>query len=61
MHVIRRKIGSDPKQFYKVLHEWFNAVQETGRNPISYLKYALEAVDEDNLVTQLTQKFGSSM
>ncbi|XP_063420772.1 hemicentin-1-like [Mytilus trossulus] len=60
MSVVRKKIGSEPKQFYKLLNEWLNVMKETERNPISYLKWALEEVDEKDLVTKLTQKFGST-
>ncbi|CAC5417136.1 HMCN [Mytilus coruscus] len=60
MSVERKKIGSEPKQFYKLLNEWLNVMKETERNPIPYLKWALEEVDEKDLVTKLTQKFGST-
>lgn len=60
MSVERKKIGSEPKQFYKLLNEWITVMKETERNPIPYLKWALKEVDEEDLVTKLTQKFGSS-
>lgn len=60
MKVVRRKIGSKPDQFYKLLNEWLDVMEETRWNPIPYLKWALEEVEEVDLIAKLTKKFGSS-
>ncbi|XP_076091162.1 hemicentin-1-like isoform X2 [Mytilus galloprovincialis] len=60
MKVVRRKIGSKPDQFYKLLNEWLDVMEETRWNPIPYLKWALEEVEEVDLIAKLTKKFGST-